>query len=205
MLKDKIKETTAFITALGTLITTLSNQKCVKALFNFMGSYKEYSIIIITTILLVVIIFMLVKIFKNSIDLKNHKFFSQMDFYVGYNIDNLETTLKKERLVFTDSLRLKICFWKKHCQILVSDYESNKIKSKQYFKIWFMNGVKEQNQIFKDNNIPVIVNKIINKWHARRITSTLNFILKLSQSNTNYKYMINALLTYLDNAFDETI
>ena len=45
----------------------------------------------------------------------------------------------------------------------------------------------------KKNNIPVVVIKIVNNWHKRRIQTTLNFIDKITLSNNKNKYIINTL------------
>jgi len=193
------------VAALGTLLATIAKQHYLKSLFDFLKNQKDYSIIIFIVVLIVVIMFLTFKIFSTKIDLRNHKFFSQMDFYIGYNICNLKKELSKNRIAFADYLILKFEFWKAHSSFLVEEYYNGNIKDNNYYKKWFMDALKEQQIIMDKNNIPVIVCNIINRWHNRRIKSTLNFISKISQSNNRNKNIINSLLIYLDNVFDDTI
>ena len=204
-MKDKIKEITATITAIGVLVTTISKQKYLKGLFGFLGEYKEYSIIIVILLLSLLIIYFLYRILRNNIDLEKHNFFSQMDFYIDYNIETLRSEVTEQKLVFVDLLVLKFDFWKATCKMLVEEFHKGNIKDQCYFKKWFTDSIREQDLIMRHNNIPPEVIKIFNRWHKKRVAITLRFIQKIIQSNKNNKYIINALLTYLDNVFDETI
>ena len=110
--------------------------------------------------------------------LRDHYFFTRIDYFIDYRIEKLDFGDKGRKAIFRDMLKIKFEVWKKR---MLDVIDMNEKLEKKVLDLLFA-GIKEYEDKWKDMGIPAIVIKKFNEWHDKRVSIVKDDIILICNS-----------------------